>query len=225
LPNEDAHWEVERDDLEDPFRAELESAMAEVLPVLQQRIAQAQFGRWHRERGAALDLAQEAIFRLFKHCCAKRMLPNDPLGYAVAIARNLAKTQFRQSRKELTELAEPFSLTLEETYQSENEDGIVDAELEQRAPSYFVLDVLRQALDDLPPRQKRAVQLRIQKPDATDRELGARMNIGEDGFRKNCSRGFGHLRKSLQAKGINQTRGEVSGYRLLQGEDTNERTL
>lgn len=187
------------EELTDDFESHLEAIFTEIYPTLCDRIAHSRFADWHRRLDKAEDLAQQAAFQFLRYFKKKRELPEDPLAYLVAIARNLAKKQqafFQRRQSELEKYASELLAKGEPTTDDASE---LDAFLE----SVEHIEIVRAAIDILPRRQREAFELRTLDPGATDKELGKQMGIGEDGFRKNFQRAEDHVRKllSMQIKG------------------------
>jgi len=178
----------------DEFEATLEAAIGVVYPVLCQRIQTARFAGWHRSRHLDGDLANEAVVAFARHCHAHNRLPEDPLRYLVAIARNLAKKQYASRAMEPAESAEPIPISLRDRRVLPDEPD--DAE-STRLRNEERMELVRAGIQLLPRRQLEALKLYLAEPGATQRELGCIMGIGEDGFQKNLDRGVNRIRQLL----------------------------
>jgi RNA polymerase sigma factor (sigma-70 family) len=195
-----AHDEIDivyenEDELAEALEARLEAAVVEVYPVLCQRLRMSGFAGWHRDRDRLDDLAQQATCQLISHCRKSGKLPEAPLNYLVTIAKNLAKREYKKSLVDLAEIAQPIvDLSSEdetaETGVENSESPRVD---EQR-------ELLRAAVERLPKRQRQAFELGLREPYATDKELGVKMGIGEDAFRKNSKRAYERVKLALTQK-------------------------
>lgn len=189
----------------DDFEATLEAVIGVVYPVLCQRIQTAGFAAWHRRRHLDGDLADDAVVAFARHCLAHNRLPEDPLRYLVAIARNLAKKQYATRATEPAESAEriPVSLQASRVLRGEPDD-----EESARSRDEARMELIRAGIEMLPPRQRGALELYLAEPGATLRELGQRMGIGEDGFKKSLDRGVERIRQLLEEYGLAHPTGD-----------------
>jgi RNA polymerase sigma factor (sigma-70 family) len=183
----------------DEFEATLEAAIGVVYPVLCQRIQTARFAGWHRSRHLDGDLANEAVVAFARHCHAHNRLPEDPLRYLVAITRHLAKKQYANRATEPAESAEPIPISLRDRRLLPGEPD--DAET-ARFRDEERMELVRTGIEMLTRRQREALQLYLAEPGATQRELGERMGIGEDGFKKSLDRGVERIRQLLEEYGL-----------------------
>ena len=197
--DEAATQNVEPGKESDEFELALEAAIAVAYPTLCQRLERAGFAGWHRRCRQLDDLAQQALFEFLRHCRRNRILPNDSLRYLVAIARNVAKRQYAVSRTKPLDIACVLPQSLPEPISL-----LEDSEFEERPrlEQNVLADRVRAAMECLPQRQREALELRIREPDATDRELGRKMKISEDGFRKNVDRAYARLRQIFDTTGL-----------------------
>jgi RNA polymerase sigma factor (sigma-70 family) len=178
------------------FDVTLKAAIADAYPVLLQRIKIGNFGGWHRRLGREEDLANQATVNFMLHCRRHLRLPDNPLAYLVSIAKNLARKEYSKRLQDPVDAGEVLpiflrqnaELAMEEEERPENTDR--DTEL------------VRSSIENLPRRQREAVELYLKNPDATYRELGQLMNIGPDGFEKNLERGFMKMREVLVNEGL-----------------------
>ncbi len=183
--NDDVPTDLEL--LEQDFDERVSVVLREIMPDLVNRAERADFAKWYRIRGQIEDLVQETAFRFFSHCKKHRIIPEDPLAYAVRIAQNIVKREAKMAKRR------PLDLTGDEQVEAipdrpepnEKEDRIVY--------SASQLERLRIAVDMLPKGQRRVFELRNANPGSTDKELGLILGIGEDGFRKQCQRAFDRI--------------------------------
>lgn len=189
----------------DDFEETLEATIAEVYPVLRQRIQTARFAAWHRRSDLDGDLANEAAVAFMRHCRAQNKLPNDPLRYLVVIARNLAKKQYASRMTEPTESAEPILFSLRDRRGLPVEpDDVETARLRGEAR----MELVRTGIQRLPRRQREALELYLAEPGATQKELGQMMGIGEDGFKKNLDRAVESIRQLLENHDLDNPLGD-----------------
>lgn len=179
----------------DDFEVTLEATIGEIYPVLCDRMRTAGFAGWHRRRHLDGDLANEAVVAFARHCHAHKRLPEDPLRYLVAIARNLAKKQYGTRATEPAESAEPIPVSLRD---GRALPGEPDDEESARLRDETRMELVRAGIQMLPRRQHEALELYLAEPGATQRELGRIMGIGEDGFQKNLDRGVNRIRQLLE---------------------------
>jgi len=182
-------------ELVEVLEARLEAVIVEVYPVLCQRLRSSRFAGWHKDHGRLSDLAQQATCELLSHCRRNRSLPEKPLNYLVTIAKNLAKREYQKSLIDPAEVAEEI---IDLSAKGETADG--DSENNSNVRIDEQRELLRAAIDRLPKRQREAFTLQLEHPGATDKELGAKMGIGEDAFRKSSGRAYKRLKEALGGK-------------------------
>jgi RNA polymerase sigma factor (sigma-70 family) len=195
LANDEFGVGYEEDGLAESLEARLEAVIVEVYPVLCQRLRMSRFAGWHRDHDRLDDLAQQATCQLLSHCRKNRKLPKAPLNYLVTIAKNLAKREYQES---LTDPAEVAEQVLDLSNEDETREG--DPVKHSGAKIDEQRELLRAAIERLPRRQCEAFNLQMKEPGATDKELGVRMGIGEDAFRKNSTRAYERLKHALKRK-------------------------
>jgi RNA polymerase sigma factor (sigma-70 family) len=188
----DSTYENEHE-LAQALEARLEAVIVEVYPVFCQRLRMSRFAGWHRDHDRLDDLAQQATCQLLSHCRKNRKLPKAPLNYLVTIAKNLAKREYQKSLTDPAEVAEQLlDLSNEdETTEGDHENHSGVTIDEQR-------ELFRAAMERLPKRQREAFNLQLKEAGATDKELGMKMGIGEDAFRKNSTRAYERLKDALK---------------------------
>jgi DNA-directed RNA polymerase specialized sigma24 family protein len=179
------------------FEAELQAVVTEAYPTLCQRVEKARFAHWHRRQSLETDLAHHAIVLFTLHCRKHQRIPDHVLAYLVKIAKNLARRALKGYLTERDAMAEakvdPASYASalihreEEMTSDESPTPAMDARLEY----------VRVEIERLPRRQRQAIELWVNYPEGTQRELGEKMGIGEDGFQKNFTRGIERIRQSL----------------------------
>ena len=179
----------------DDFEETLEATIALVYPVLCQRIQTARFAGWHRGRQLEGELANDAAYAFMRHCDTHRRVPDDPLGYLVAIARNLAKKQYAARCMEPAESYERVTVSHRDRKPFL---GVVDDEEAVGLGEEKRMELVRAALDKLPRRQRKALELYLAEPGATQKELGQMMGIGEDGFKRNLDRAVESIHQLLE---------------------------
>lgn len=179
------------------FQDSLDITISEVYPVLLSRIQSSNFAGWQRRVGLDEDLANQACSEFYAQCLAKRSLPDKALNYLVTIAKNLAGREYQAhlQREDLFAPLEgdfPGDKGLDEC---EGEHEIVDVRLEQDRKERLMV-----ALASLTSRQREAFEIWSSDSDKTYAELGRKMGIGEDGFRKNFDRACEALELILSPK-------------------------
>lgn len=185
----------EEDELAESLEARLEAVIVEVYPVLCQRLRMSRFAGWHKDHDRLDDLAQQATCQLLSHCRKHRRLPEKPLNYLVTIAKNLAKKEYQRSLNDPAEVAEQISdLSADDETADGNSENNSGAKIDEQKERF------RAAIDRLPKRQREAFTLQLEHEGATDKELGAKMGIGEDAFRKSSARAYKRLRQALARK-------------------------
>ncbi len=177
------------EELTETFEIHLEAVVSEIYPTLCDRIAHSRFAGWHRRLDKAEDLAQQAAFQFLRHFKKKRKLPEDPLRYLVVIARHIAQKEYGGSQRRQVEF-EKYASELLAKGEPTTADAFQPAPLME---SEEHIEIVRAAVDALPRRQREAFQLRTSEPGATDKELGQRLGISEDGFRKNFKRAYDNV--------------------------------
>lgn len=182
---------LEENDNTEQVQQELEIILVTIYPVLLQRLKVARFAEWHRNEDLIDDLANEAVANFCSHIHRTKLIPDNPLAYIVTISKNLANSQFRESRKEPLYFSEPLNDNFK---YEENVDDVVT----EFALTEIQIEKFRLALDALPKRRRQAYELKEANPYETDRELGLRMGIKEDAFRKAVSRARTSLEKILR---------------------------
>ncbi|MEP6742631.1 MAG: sigma-70 family RNA polymerase sigma factor [bacterium] len=181
------------EELTETFENLLEAVVSEIYPTLRDRIMCSGFAGWHRRQDVAEDLAQQAAFEFLRHCKKNQKLPADPLRYLVVIARNLAKKEYGRSQRQQDEFEE-YAAELRARGEPTTDDAI---ETDLLFESEENIEIVRATVEALPRRQREAFELRTREPGATDKELGHKMGIGEDGFRKNFGRAYEKVLKLL----------------------------
>lgn len=194
-------FETEPDAIENEgaFEISLESAISDAYPILHDRVRHAHFAGWHRRRGREEDLAHEATVSFVRHCRRHRRLPDDPVGYLIKIARNLAKKQYVTREKEPTAEAGCLPASLQDQGRLFWDE---DDEESARLRSESRLELVRTGIEMLSARQRTAMELYLSEPGATHRELGLKMGLSEDGFQKNVDRGIEKIRQLLAEYGL-----------------------
>lgn len=185
----------EEDELAEALEACLEAVIVEVYPVLCQRLRMSRFAGWHKDHDRLDDLAQQATCQFLSHCRKNQRLPETPLNYLVTIAKNLAKREYQKSLIDPAEVAEQI---LDVSAEDETSEG--DSENNSSAKIDEQKELLRVAIERLPKRQREALKLQLEHAGATDKELGAKMGIGEDAFRKSSARAYKRLKLALEGK-------------------------
>ncbi len=195
MSHEDFDYQSE-EELTETFELHLEAVISEIYPALCDRIRVSGFAGWHRRTALAEDLAQQAAFQFIKFFKKKRTLPEDPLRYLVVIARNIAKKQYGLFQRREVEFNE-YASELKARGEPTTGDAVKTDLLFESEEN---IEIVRTAVEALPRRQREAFQLRTQEPGATEKELGQRMGIGEDGFRKNFGRANEKVMNFLKEK-------------------------
>ena len=177
------------EDLE--FRQLLDSTIVEIYPVVLDRVRSAQFAGWQRSVQREMDVANQACAEFYAQCVRHSRLPDvdDLLAYVVKIAINIANRQYSEHMDVQEILVDPEDPALGKLFASDENDG--DEELsrfDKWLREFGREERLLRALSQLTPRQREAFELWIANPTSTYAELGRRMNISEDGFRKNFDR-------------------------------------
>lgn len=182
---------------EDDFNRELEIAIREAYPALLNRVRTAGFAGYRRRLGLEKDLADEAVFHFIKHCKRKHTLPDNALKYLVAIARNIAKKEYR-NKDRITPLSRRSVSSLSIAELTITED-IQEVELEGDEASYqeILMEKVRIMIEKLPPKQRKAVKLHIEDPAATQKQQAERMGVDEGAFRKDLTRAMDRLKREL----------------------------
>lgn len=180
------------DYLREELERDLHLTLAEVFPVLIQRLQKARFAGWHRDNDMVEDLANGAVANFCEQVFRSSRIPDEPLNYLVVVAHNLANKEYIKSLREpiycSVPLEEDFEVKVDESYEENESMGCSEVQVE----------LFRNALEQLPKRAREAFRLRNQNPRATDQELGELMGIKEDGFRKNFGRAYEELQKLLR---------------------------
>jgi RNA polymerase sigma factor (sigma-70 family) len=149
---------------------------------LLQRIQSVNFAGWQRRADEHEDLANQACTEFYSQCINNRNIPDKALNYVVTIAKNIAHKQYHH-HLEKAAIFEPLTDDHDVLSDEDNSDGEIDPIFEEARAERLVM-----ALNKLPLRQKQAFEIRFKNLDLTYAELGKRMNISEDGFRKNFDR-------------------------------------
>lgn len=134
-----------------------------------------------RDRGAAEDVAQEALARTWMHWARVADL-NDPAGWTRHVALNLARSYLR--RRRIAELARP---SLHE---------VADPEATKRDESD---STLMTALATLTPRQREAIAWRY-LADLSIHEVADLMQCKEGTVRALTSQGLSRLRQAIRKR-------------------------
>lgn len=82
------------------FEEQVKRVFEEAFPIFMDRIRRASFADWHRRHHKELDLAQDALMTVMRHCRNTRCIPADIVGYLVTTARNRAISDWHNRRKE-----------------------------------------------------------------------------------------------------------------------------
>ena len=169
------------------FEDQISRVISDFLPDLLSRAQTSDFSKWFRIKNEIDDLVQETAYRFYRYCKKHKTFPDDPLAYAVRIAKYVVYEQVRKAKHQ------PLDLTSDDTVETLPDRPEVNAEEDQITYSALDLERLRIAVELLPKGQRKAFELRNSNPGSTDKELGKLLNIGEDGFRKQFKRAFDRI--------------------------------
>lgn len=172
------------------FRQNLDSTILDIYPVLVERVRSAKFAGWQRSVHVEEDIAQQACAEFYAQCVRKGMFPDasDLLAYVVQIAKNIAGRQYAAHKRAQEYVVDPEDPALGKLFAAD-----IDATEELSGFDKWLQEMGREerllnALPTLPRRQRESFELWIGNSSLTYAELGKRMNISGDGFRKNFDR-------------------------------------
>lgn len=168
-------------DDEDEFVLQSSLVLGDLYPELVRRLSYVDFARSYKINGELDDLAQETARRFLAHCRKKCTIPDNSLAYAVTIAKNLARNNFRVDNKIVLDYTDD-DLSQQHAFDPRDIDDEETSYTEEQ------IEQVRQAIDQLPDMQRRAFDLVNDNPGAKTVDLAARLGIKPDAFRMNADR-------------------------------------